>query len=250
MSEESMLDLELHAFIDGELDADRRRAVAARLVADPALSQRVAQFRGDQARLARLFGPLAAAPLPEQLVQRVDSIGRGRRPTSWRWAAGWGAALAASLVAAWLVLAPHGASPDPVIAAALAARSGSTVADRHLDAGLDEKQASDRLLQDALAAPVRLPDLGKAGYRLAGLDLYRDKGHGTSVQISYRDGAEHLFTVYLHPSSGPDRFALEERGSQRICIWENEEMAAVMVGEMSSRDMLRVASLTYADLNF
>ncbi len=42
---------ELHAYVDGALDADRARAVARSLADDPALANRVAAFRADMAML-------------------------------------------------------------------------------------------------------------------------------------------------------------------------------------------------------
>jgi anti-sigma factor RsiW len=254
--EEQMLDLELSAFIDGELDAERRAAIAARIAGDPALAERVAQYQADQARLARLFAPLADQPLPAALVRAVETSHvrhrRNRPPLPWGRRLGWGAALAASLVCAWLVAA-HFLGPDAdwMVADALAARSGVVSPARQYAAGtLGAAADRDKLLQDALALPVKLPDLGKAGYALTGIDLYKDGQNRSAVQLSYRDGGGRLFTVYLHPAAGPDRFELLTRGQARICVWENEELGAVMVGEMSSPEMLRVASLTYADLNF
>lgn len=247
-----MPDLELHAFIDGELDARRSAAVARRIADDPALAGRVAHYRADQARLAALFGPLVDQPLPQGLVRAVETSHvrhRPRRPLR-RWGAL--AALAASLACAWLIGThfPTG-DADRMIDDALAARAGTLAPARQFTTGaLGSATERDRLLQDALASPVKLPDLGKAGYELAGIQLYQEVPDRSAVQLSYRDGADHLFTIYLHRATGPDRFELRARGPARICVWENEDIGAVMVGEMSSQEMLRVASLTYADLNF
>jgi anti-sigma factor RsiW len=42
---------------------------------------------------------------------------------------------------------------------------------------------------------------------------------------------------------------MQRRGSVEICVWQNAELAVAMVGEMSTRDMLKLASATYADLD-
>jgi anti-sigma factor RsiW len=34
----------------------------------------------------------------------------------------------------------------------------------------------------------------------------------------------------------------------RICIWQDEELSTVMLGEMSAGEMARVASLAYSGL--
>ncbi|HVJ55503.1 MAG TPA: hypothetical protein VM689_23790 [Aliidongia sp.] len=249
MSENQIPEADLHAFIDGELDAARADIVAARIAADAALAARVEHYRADQARLAALFGPLIDRPVPPALVRAVE--GRPVRPAPrHRWL--WGVpALAAGLVCAWLATSLWLGGEEMPVAEALAARSGALAAAKQYDAeAAGDEAARDRLLQEALAQPVKLPDLGKAGFALAGVDLYNDAGHRASVQLRYHDKAGRLFTVYLSRPSGPDRFELLERGAKRICVWENEELGAVMVGEMPSQEMLRVASLTYADLNF
>src|SRR5579884_3476831 len=53
---------DLHAYIDGELDAGRAQAVAAGLSADPALAKRVAAYQADMAMLKKLYGPMAEQP--------------------------------------------------------------------------------------------------------------------------------------------------------------------------------------------
>jgi anti-sigma factor RsiW len=251
MSENQIPEADLHAFIDGELDAVRADIVAGRIAADAALAARVEHYRTDQARLAALFGPLIDRPVPTALVRTVEGRPAARpAPRQRRWL--WGVpALAAGLVCAWLATSLWLGGEEAPVAAALAARSGALAAAKQYDAETaGDEAARDRLLQEALAQPVKLPDLGKAGFTLAGVDLYADAGHRASVQLRYHDKAGRLFTVYLSRPSGPDRFELLERGAKRICVWENEELGAVMVGEMPSQEMLRVASLTYADLNF
>jgi anti-sigma factor RsiW len=99
-------------------------------------------------------------------------------------------------------------------------------------------------------AAIRVPDLGKAGYGLAAVAVYRNASAGNSLELTYRNAENRVFTVYLTRPAASQGFELVERGPLRICIWKNEDLSAVMVGEMSSDEMLRVASLTYGDLNF
>ena len=48
-------DLDLHAFIDGELDAEHAVAFEARMKADPALAERVAAYRADKEMLLSIL---------------------------------------------------------------------------------------------------------------------------------------------------------------------------------------------------
>jgi hypothetical protein len=36
----------------------------------------------------------------------------------------------------------------------------------------------------------------------------------------------------------------------QVCVWQNDDLSVVMLGEMPAHEMLRVATATYADLNF
>src|SRR4051794_13418139 len=63
---EEIREEELHAWLDGELPADRAAIVAAYVAAHPAVAGRLEAYRADGASLARVFGrvgePPAAAP--------------------------------------------------------------------------------------------------------------------------------------------------------------------------------------------
>jgi anti-sigma factor RsiW len=57
-------DFELHAFVDGELDSERRRAVEDRLVQQPDKASRVEGWRRQNAALRAAFAHVAQEPLP------------------------------------------------------------------------------------------------------------------------------------------------------------------------------------------
>lgn len=243
---------ELHAFIDGELDAAGAARVRASLATSPVLAQRLALLKADKAMIARAYGPLIEAALPASLVAALEQA--PPRATDLRavphFRAGWRAALA---MAAALVLAVVGWQMVPplvgnaTIEAALAARSGAAHADERIAASsLMSAAERNQLLSATLGQPVKAPNLEKAGFKLQTVSVYA----GKAVQLAYVNEKGHSFTVYLRDSAGPDKFELTVRGAMRVCLWQNEDLTAVMLGEMSSSEMLRVASLTYADLNF
>src|SRR5215468_1792891 len=79
---------ELHAYIDGELAADRRSAVIAYLRDQPADARRLEAYRADREAIARLF---SRAPQPQARTSRPAP--------SWSWSrAAWVRAAAAVLV--------------------------------------------------------------------------------------------------------------------------------------------------------
>jgi anti-sigma factor RsiW len=60
-------DFELHAFVDGELDSERRRAVEDRLVQQPEKASLVEGWRRQNAALRAAFAHVAQEPLPAMM---------------------------------------------------------------------------------------------------------------------------------------------------------------------------------------
>ncbi|MDB5397761.1 MAG: hypothetical protein JWM91_5267 [Rhodospirillales bacterium] len=248
----SLTDEELHAFIDGELDDASARSVAAAVAASAELTALVDHYRADKALIAGIYGPLIDRPVPLAMMRplgREKSTARVRIIARITSAA---AAIAAMIVVAWFGYPMiNGAVTDPLVAEAVAVRQGKVQADREIDSSqVMTSDARNRLAETILAVPVRVPNLEKSGYVLASIAVYPDHGNRHSLQLSYRGRNGALFTMYLRPIAGADRFALSRRGEMQVCVWQNDKMSVVMLGEISAREMLRVATSTYADLDF
>src|SRR5262245_40072464 len=71
---------ELHALIDGELAADRRRDVDAWLAQHPDDAARVAAWRSQGESLRRRYGGIADEPIPPRFD--LDELARSGRPMS------------------------------------------------------------------------------------------------------------------------------------------------------------------------
>jgi len=56
-------------------------------------------------------------------------------------------------------------------------------------------------------------------------------------------------TLFVRRSDGVPRFELLKSGTLRTCIWQDEVVGAVMMGEMSAGQMMRVASAAYLALD-
>ena len=69
---------ELHAYVDGELPADRREAVAAWLAAHPEQAATVAAWRAQAEAIRARYGAVADEPVPARL--KLEQIMRQGRP--------------------------------------------------------------------------------------------------------------------------------------------------------------------------
>jgi len=231
---------ELHAFLDGEMDRETAVKFAASVAASPVLAREVARLRADKALLVRAYGGIESEPIPDRLLAPFRRHAERRRFARFAVACSAAAALAALV---WF--APPLLRGDRLVEEALAARQGTMSDARPIAAAvLSSADQRDEALDGVLSLPVKVPSLESSGYQLVAVTLFK-----AAAQISYQDGQGRLFTLYLRPTLGADRFAMQRRGSVEICVWQNAELAVAMVGEMSTRDMLKLASATYADLD-
>lgn len=229
-------DSDLHALLDGELDAARARQVEAALAADPALAARFNAFKADKRMLRALFAAPAAAPLPRTWLDRIQAH-RPAPAMSWRMVG----AIAATILLAVLgaTLYQRMAAPDrpgEIVAMALAARQADTGV---AVSGADASQA----ISQAIALKVKVPDLRRMGYRLDGARIL-----GRAAELRYRDARGGIFTLYLRHSDGAARFDQFPRGQLRVCVWQDDKLGMVMAGDVSTAAMQRLASLAYTGL--
>jgi len=84
---------ELHAYVDGELPANRREAVAKWLAAHPAEAATVAAWRAQAEAIRTRYGATVDEPVPARL--KLDRI---MRPDGWR-ARSFSAVAAAAVIA-------------------------------------------------------------------------------------------------------------------------------------------------------
>jgi anti-sigma factor RsiW len=239
---EPVTELELHAYIDGELNPDRMRAVAALLDQDPALARRAADFMADKQRLASVFGPIAARPLPAAWVARIRTA-RPHRFGPRRWhaiAAGVVLCLGLGAGGVWLLRPPA----DTILADAERAHAASAPG-----AALPDQEGRDNGLRTALGLPVRAPDLAALGYQLTGIRILTLGSGAHAAELVYQDAHAVRLTIYVRKSAGAARFDLMRRGRLRVCIWQDDVVGAVITGQMSAGAMMRVASRAYADLD-
>jgi anti-sigma factor RsiW len=227
--------------------------VARAVENDPALAARMAAFERDKAALKAAFDPVAGAALPAAWLRRIEAaverpsaqvltFPSRRRPVLVAWAIAACLLLAVGLGVMRLRLQ---APEDGLLAEALAARGGSLVAAAHYDlAALPDAEAQRALLTKATGLPVRAPDLHRQGWHLAAIDTYQ---HAAALRYANAHG-QSLF-VFVRRSAGVPRFDILKRQADRICVWQDEVVAAVMMGDMSAGQMMRVAGAAYASLD-
>jgi len=244
MSNHPISELDLHRFIDGELPVDEAESIAARLASDPALAAMVDQYRADMALIARAYDPVLSWPEPVQPDATAAPLPVLRVPIVWR-----GAAVAAALVLAILIqrwsVAPNG---DSLIQAAIIAYDDQATPEATLDRPQEAMAEANSAIAQHLGVAAAAPDLSKAGWTLAKVGFYQSSRAGRFVELRYIDGGRHRFTIALQGKQVTPRFDISRNGKLWVCVWQSDDLEAVMLGEMSRHDMLSLSNKTYSAL--
>jgi len=243
---------EIHAFIDHELPPQRAQEIATAMREDAQLAARIAAFTADKEALAAVYRGIAAQPVPSAWIKRIEraAVGRettGRARPQWR-VAPWAMAIAATLLLVFGAVSlrhAHIGGADTILIDAQAARDERTHALTRLTGlDLDNAVARDQFLARTVGLKLHTPDLEHLGWKLAEIDSYAG-----AAALRYRAEDGRSLTLFVRPSHGEPRFDLLKNGNVRTCIWQDEVVSAVMMGEMSAGQMMRVASAAYTALN-
>ncbi|WP_024510364.1 anti-sigma factor [Bradyrhizobium sp. ARR65] len=192
---------ELHAYVDGELPAERRSDVEAWLAAHPADAERVQSWRAMAEALHLRYDSVVNEPVPRQLeLERLV-----RQPRRWIYGS-----VAAALVAfvagggvGWVV---RGATskPSPVqdfMLDALDAHRLYVVEVRHpVEVPGSERAHLQAWLTKRCGREVRAPELASAGLKLVGGRLLPGPS-GPASFLMYESAAGERFTVYAAKAS-------------------------------------------------
>ena len=234
---------ELHAYVDGALDDARQGEVADLLRKDAVLAGRVAGYRRDRDCLVAALSGAAARPIPAGWAERIEAATARRRPPSidrrTALAASVALALAGGAAVTW-----RWSRRDTILADAQSARDGRMAAETSASSALGDPATRDARLEAALGLPVRTPNLRRFGFQLARVDVF-----ARAVQLGYADAQRRDLTIYIRRSDGSVRFDLLRQGANRLCIWQDDVIAAVIIAPLSAGEMMRVASSAYDDLN-
>ncbi|MGN4111345.1 anti-sigma factor family protein [Burkholderia gladioli] len=218
-------DHDLHAYVDGRLDANERAAVERWLASHPERAEQVHQWRRDaQALRAAIDGLALPAPTreldPALLRDRRQARLRGRL------------AIAAGLVLSVAIGGGGGwmargwqleGGPDATLAAIAApirpmgdalTAYRMVVANRsaRFDLATHRPEELQAWLERSVGSTIRLPDLARAGFTPVGGRLFATED-GPSAMVLYQDDQGHAVSFYVRPPGG--RRQLLKNGTRR-----------------------------------
>lgn len=250
-------DIELHDFVDGRLDPERRQVVAAAIDQDPLLEAKVRSYQAQMKGLHELYDPVVDEPVPDHLARITREA--GAPPSVPRGRLAWAAQAAVLAVVfilggggGWFLherLASGPALLAPVVKQAVLAHQILESAARRdnalLGPGFDI--VSQGQVPNPFDVPLRAPVT-------AGVSQFTPVSHrgavgaiGPTAQILYRDeeGAQVSLYVQAHSQGSGVPFETALVDGYDILYWIDGPLVYVLIGEEGGTTLLDLAESFY-----
>lgn len=272
-------DDDLHAFVDGQLDAERVPAVLRHLQAHPEAAVQAASWQAQRLQMRRLYRETEPGPVPAALAAVVQRRARRER---WR---PWGQAVAAVLLlavgAAGARLWPAGGPATTTVASGYGVNPG-------VNSGVSPGAAAPQFVRDAATAyavfapevrhavevpaqeeahlvqwlsrrlgrPLTAPVLQAQGYRLLGGRLLTGDGEDATApraQFMYEDAQGRRVTLYVAvfaPQAQPRETAFRSvrNGDAESFYWIENGYGYALSAALPAADIQALASVIYDQL--
>jgi anti-sigma factor RsiW len=240
---------ELHAYVDGELPADRIAAVQDWLASHPDDAQRVEAWRSMGEELHRRYDAVLDEPTPRRLdPDRL--VWRSRRRL-------WSAAAAAALAfvigsgAGWMARNAFATGLDPMETLrgeAVAAHKLYTGEVRHPIEVSGNEEHLLPWLSKRVGTTLRAPDLSAQGFRLLGGRLLPGLSAPAAL-FMYESASGERVTLYCTTLKAPTSgLAYREDGTTGSVRWTEDDYGWVVSGPASRERLKAVASAAYSQL--
>jgi anti-sigma factor RsiW len=253
----SIDEADLHAYIDGQLEAGRRRAVERHLDVNPEAARRIATYKAQRDLIRAAFATGAGEPLPRELsIARIIARRSNWQPRPWLIAASVVFALGVGLAGGWLLHAPQipGRTQQALAVLrqeALTSHIVYAVDRRHpVEVEGSETPHLQQWLSNRLDRIVVAPDLSALGYHLIGGRLLATERGRPAALLMYDDDNHQRISVLLRPMvnvlNAEDILIQEDDVNGRV--WITNGLGVAVVAAVPAADIARLATRIGADL--
>lgn len=246
MTAHPIRDDEIHAYVDGELGAQRASEVERHIADDPALAQTIQSIRTQNTRLHLAYDAVLEEEVPARIAAMRPSTLRLRRCAA---VLAW---MAIGATIGWFV---RDASTEPqrIVLPRLAAVAhvAYTPEVRHpVEVTAAEEAHLVAWLSKRLGAKVRAPKLAAFGYELLGGRLLPESGR-PGAQFMYQDAAGKRLTLYVSTdvNNRDTAFRHTTENGVQVFYWIDQHLGYALSGDLPKAEMLRVARSVYEQLN-
>jgi anti-sigma factor RsiW len=237
---------DLTAYVDGELNEERRALVEDWLASHPDDMQQVKADMAIRAEMLAALEPLADESLPDRF--RVETLKAGLAARRWQGLRRLVAVLALVAVsgaAGWLARGglPGGAAPMDGAERALAAYRVFVPEKLHpVEVSASSLEHLGTWLGNRIGMPIDIPDLSGLGLTLVGGRLLPGN-IGPAGLLMYQNDAGERLTLFIQMSTGGESdFVYAEDGDIQMVAWRSEDLAYVLTGPVSKASLTMYAT--------
>lgn len=244
-------DDELHAYVDGQLPAQRRGAVEAWLATHADDAARVAAWRSQAELIRARFGAVAEETLPRRLS--VVRLLRARRRGVAVAAAAAFVAFLAGGAAGWFARGAEAASPSDLkrfTTDALDAYRLYVVEVRHpVEVPGDQRPHLVQWLSKRVGSPVRAPELENIGLKLVGGRLLPGPT-GATAFFMYEAPSGERFTLYCgHTTDQATALRYITGDHNAAYYWVDGDLFYVLSGPAEREKLRAIAQAAYDQID-
>lgn len=256
MNDLPVSETELHAFVDGELSAERQGQIVAWLAQHPADAVRVHAYRTQNEQLRRLYAPVLDESWPAAWNRSVAQM--QTLPARRNLLHAYGRRLAAGclltlsgVLAGWLAHAyfqpPHTAIVSLPRQAAVAHAVYSPDIRRPVEISAENEEQLVNWLSKRLGTRVRPARLGPLGYQLIGGRLLPGNS-GPVAQFMYHDASGQRLTLYLSTENTANQetaFRFVAQGPLNVFYWVDGQFGYALSAAIDKDELARLAKAVH-----
>lgn len=240
---------ELHAYVDGRLDADRQPSVRRYFQAHADVARRVASYQGQRDALRSALGAVACERIPSRLaLERLIQERLRRRWRPWPAAASILLGLCLGGAGGWFLHGGMTQGPGTITLLAQEAVANHVVysADKRRPTELGASQREDlaRWVSNRLRHQVAPPDLSADGYSYIGGRLAATPD-GPAGLFMYDNPVGVRLTVFVLPLRSAASAPIQHVDFAHVdgCAWIDKSIGYTVVGDLPPAELRRLAEV-------
>jgi len=232
MTAECLSEIDIMAYVDGELDLNNQLAVEEHLSRNPGQAAEVMGELRTRTALKLLSGRVL--PIPDKMLGLTQRIEADRKPGRFRQFALAGVGVMAFACAALLFWAGRNPSPPPYVISAVAShRTAMLRAAMASQLETPHYDASEILSKTNIAMP-NLP----ADWRVTDVQLFPfDRGPALMVVVRTPRGEALSIFAIREPTAAPERPNAIQAGAESVAFWRLGDVSYALIGDDAPEDV-------------
>lgn len=249
MNTSSISQIQIQAYVDGQLGDEERIAVENYLAQNPSEADKVQDYKHQNVLLHQFYDPILVKPLPTRVTQLPHS-----KYQRYKYAAAIFLSLCIGGIAGWEINDLNQYQTKETMALANQAVLAHVVyvpEIRHpVEVAADAQEHLVRWLSKRLKNDIKAPNLQQEGYQLVGGRLL-PADTGPAAQFMYENASGLRLTLFVRINQnhkGDTGFRFNSQNGINVFYWVDGALGYALSGEIAKDDLWKAADIIYKQL--